>query len=499
MLSLRRKGESRRLVMEILEEDPTNSAALGLLEILDPQISAKKTSSTQDLKSAKSSARKHETSSLASPDLFEKPFSGHKIKGAQVKTEEIDPQFASLLNSPARPAGAVSSPPLIKAATPSTPNSNTLRERTISALAALFHDKGKTIKGWRDPRFTSISADEIRPPSPPPGLKEPPLPGKSALKEMNPSPAKRSSFSSMAAPSLFVSFRKKIANLMFKLPGKKKPAFIRQATPEPRQNTTPENSSKILWFYLLMGLVMIVALYGFWAEPYWIQISRYQLQTGVDPPFKIAHLTDLHTYGLGSREQEVLQILDAEKPDLIAITGDTLSSSGNYELCRPFLSSLHAPSGIWMVPGNFENRRKLDNASAFYNSLNVHYLVNRNQPIRPNLYIVGLDDASSGFPDLDAALAFVPQQAKTLVLMHSPSYFRHAAGRCDLILAGHSHGGQIRLPLVGGLWRPEGVEEYSEGWFEKEKTKMYVSRGLGTVFLDIRLFCRPELVFITMN
>lgn len=234
-------------------------------------------------------------------------------------------------------------------------------------------------------------------------------------------------------------------------------------------------------------------------EPYWIQINRYHLQTGIYPPLKIAHLTDLHTYGLGSREQEVLNRLEEEKPDLIAITGDTLAQSGTYELCRPFLSRLHAPSGVWAVPGNFENRRRLDNESAFYNSLNIHYLINSSQFIRSNLCVVGLDDAASGFPNLEAALAFVPKQAATLVLMHSPGYFRQAAGRCDLILAGHSHGGQIRLPFVGGLWFPKGVDGFTEGWFEKEKTRMYVSRGLGTVLLDVRLFCRPELVLITLE
>jgi predicted MPP superfamily phosphohydrolase len=295
------------------------------------------------------------------------------------------------------------------------------------------------------------------------------------------------------------NYKSETANPVFQLQRNGGPVRFLRTKWRPWRNPAAKTSLKGLWVYLLAGFFMIVALYGFWAEPYWIQINRFHLQMGIYPPLKIAHLTDLHTYGLGSREQEVLNRLEEEKPDLIAITGDTLAQSGTYELCRPFLSRLHAPSGVWAVPGNFENRRRLDNESAFYNSLNIHYLINSSQFIRPNLCVVGLDDAASGFPNLDAALAFVPKQAATLVLMHSPGYFRQAAGRCDLILAGHSHGGQIRLPFVGGLWFPKGVDGFTEGWFEKEKTRMYVSRGLGTVLLDVRLFCRPELVLITLE
>jgi predicted MPP superfamily phosphohydrolase len=306
-------------------------------------------------------------------------------------------------------------------------------------------------------------------------------------------------FSFLKKPAPVNLFKDEIANSAFRLQTKKRLSLFRSANSKPWKDSVHEISLHNFWIYLVIGLFMILALYGFWAEPYWIQVNRFHLQIGINPPLKIAHLTDLHTYGLGSREQEVLNRLEEEKPDLIAITGDTLSQSGTYELCRPFLSKLHAPSGIWAVPGNFENRRKLENEPAFYSSLNIHYLVNSSQLLRSNLYLVGLDDAASGFPNLDAALTFVPRQAATIVLMHSPGYFRQAAGRCDLILAGHSHGGQIRLPFIGGLWFPKGVDGYKEGWFEKEKTKMYVSRGLGTVLLDVRLFCRPELAFITLD
>jgi len=183
-------------------------------------------------------------------------------------------------------------------------------------------------------------------------------------------------FSFLKKPAPVNLFKDEMANSAFRLQTKKRLSLFRSANSKPWKDSVHEISPHNFWIYLPIGLFMILALYGFWAEPYWIQVNRFHLQIGINPPLKIAHLTDLHTYGLGSREQEVLNRLEEEKPDLIAITGDTLSQSGTYELCRPFLSKLHAPSGIWAVPGNFENRRKLENEPAFYSSLNIHYLVN---------------------------------------------------------------------------------------------------------------------------
>ena len=167
-------------------------------------------------------------------------------------------------------------------------------------------------------------------------------------------------------------------------------------------------------------------------------------------------------------------------------------------MCRQVLTRLRAPLGAWAVRGNWENWRPSINERAFYESAGVHFLLNSSAPVG-GLWLVGLDDEASGRPDLDAALRGVPRGAWTLALFHSPTYLDQAAGRCNIALAGHTHGGQVRLPFLGPLWLPRGCGRFVEGWYEERGTRMYVSRGIGTSILPIRFFCRPELDLITLT
>jgi predicted MPP superfamily phosphohydrolase len=113
--------------------------------------------------------------------------------------------------------------------------------------------------------------------------------------------------------------------------------------------------------------------------------------------------------------------------------------------------------------------------------------------------VAGLDDPASGTPDLDAALQGAPTSSFKLVLMHAPDYFPRIAGRFDLALAGHSHGGQIVLPAYGPLLLPEGGRRYVRGWFTQNRSHLFVNRGLGTSSPPGRLFARPELAIIEVK
>jgi uncharacterized protein len=83
--------------------------------------------------------------------------------------------------------------------------------------------------------------------------------------------------------------------------------------------------------------------------------------------------------------------------------------------------------------------------------------------------------------------------------MHAPDYFDEIAGRFDLALAGHTHGGQIVLPLLGPLWLPDGGKRYLKGWFTRNGSQLFVSRGIGTSITPARLFARPELAIIQVR
>lgn len=184
---------------------------------------------------------------------------------------------------------------------------------------------------------------------------------------------------------------------------------------------------------------------------------------------------------------------------MIIITGETLTTGYHYDRIKPLLSRLHAPLGVWLVRGNWENYVPFRGERAFYAQLHIHFLRNEAAPIRPDVWLAGLDDPSSGTPNLDEALRNVPQGVYTILAFHAPGFFDEAAGRVPLVLAGHTDGGQIGIPCVPVFWLPRDSGHYLEGWFDLNGSKMYVSRGVGTSTLPTRFLCRPELAIITIG
>ncbi len=251
------------------------------------------------------------------------------------------------------------------------------------------------------------------------------------------------------------------------------------------------------WIAILLACALLVD--GFFVEPYAIEVTHYRLNALLHPPLKIAHLSDLHTSGLGRRERKMLAVLEAERPDVIVITGDIITGRGSYEAARPVLEKLHAPLGVWVVHGNWEVWRPKRHDHAFFESGGVHLLVNEGHALRPDVWLAGLDDPWTARARPDAALAGAPPGAFVILLFHSPFYFDYIAGSANLVLAGHTHGGQVCLPYLGPLWLPGGCGRFLEGWYEARGSRMYVSRGLGMSVLPVRFLSRPELTFLTLG
>lgn len=254
---------------------------------------------------------------------------------------------------------------------------------------------------------------------------------------------------------------------------------------------------------LIVGAVFALGIDALFIEPYRIQVTDYAVHTApgvLQTPLKIAQLSDLHTRGLGRRERKMLAILAAEKPDVILITGDTLANPfGNYAACLQVYKQLHAPLGVWFVHGNWENIQPVRHERQYYRDAGIHLLVNQNAELRPGVWLIGLDDASSGRPEFDAASKGIPADAYKIAIFHAPVSFDRVAGMVNLCLSGHTHGGQVRLPFIRPFWLPLGSGRYLEGWYEDKGSRMYVSRGLGMSNLPVRFRCRPEMDFITLE
>ncbi len=216
-------------------------------------------------------------------------------------------------------------------------------------------------------------------------------------------------------------------------------------------------------------------------------------------PLKIAHLTDLHSNGVGRREQKLLAILQQEKPDLIVVTGDSVSRDPNSRSTLEVLRRMKAPLGVYAMRGNWEAWIYKGNDKALFTRAGVKYLVNEAAEVAPRVWLVGIDDAGSGTPNFDSAVREIPSGNFIIAAFHSPAFFQRVGGRAPLVLAGHTHGGQVRIPGLPPLWLPRQSRPYVEGWYEEKGSRMYVSRGIGMSLLPVRFSCRPEVALITVQ
>jgi uncharacterized protein len=249
---------------------------------------------------------------------------------------------------------------------------------------------------------------------------------------------------------------------------------------------------------LVVAALAATLAYATYFEAQRVEVTRHSFMGNVKRPLRIAHLSDLHSSGMGSRERALVLLVRKESPDLIVITGDT-TAGDSLDPARDFLLNLSAPHGVWLVRGDSDRWTITDKERALYEEVGVHFLQNRGAAARDDLWLAGLDDPVSGTPDLEAAMQNAPAGSFKLVLMHAPDYFPDIAGRFDLALAGHSHGGQLVLPIYGPLYQPDGGRRYARGWFIKNRSQLFVNRGVGTAGIPARLSSRPELAIIDVR
>ncbi|MGE3611762.1 MAG: metallophosphoesterase [Bacteriovoracaceae bacterium] len=249
-----------------------------------------------------------------------------------------------------------------------------------------------------------------------------------------------------------------------------------------------------IFFFILINITVGVYLH---TNTLTITYHNVTLRSG-NKKIRIAHVTDLHTKGLGRIEKQLLVALKTEKPDVIVITGDIATPTGTEKGYESVLKELKAPQGIFFVQGNWEYWEPIQNLKMILNKNNIKDMTNQTHFLDQNLWLVGFDDSEEGQPHLEI-LDNLPKSALKIGLFHSPVFFEKTAGLVNLNLAGHSHGGQFRIPFLGHLWVPQGTGRFDQGWFEKDHSKLFVSRGIGTSILPMRFNCAPELAIINIQ
>jgi len=222
----------------------------------------------------------------------------------------------------------------------------------------------------------------------------------------------------------------------------------------------------------------------------------------------ICQITDVHhgPYLDRERVRRVVDLVNSLRPDLIAISGDSVSRDVCYigPVWREF-ARLQAPLGIYSVLGNHDHWVGADETRAATAEAGIVELDNRAVPLGQmhvqgsDLYLAGVDDLWTGSPDLETALEPLPPQAAVILLSHQPDFADEVRDpRVKLILAGHSHGGQVVLPLLGPLHVPC-RRKYAAGLAQGPCGLVYTSRGIGCVTPPIRFLCPPELPVLSLR
>jgi predicted MPP superfamily phosphohydrolase len=244
-------------------------------------------------------------------------------------------------------------------------------------------------------------------------------------------------------------------------------------------------------------------LYGWLIESNWVELVPVSVEVQravLSPSLRVVHLSDLHSEGFGKREQVALELVRSAKPDIICLTGDYLST-GSGELyvqhARRFIGELQAPFGVYAVPGNLD----LDPHPLFH-GLGAQLL--QDERVEVTVRGVKVSLTGSRFGAAPPGQATLAPDALNVLLQHSPDLLEEASDAgYDLYLAGHTHGGQVRIPGYGAIiTMSQFGKRYEAGLYSMRDTWMYVNRGLGLEggwAPRIRLFCRPEVTVLDVK
>lgn len=271
---------------------------------------------------------------------------------------------------------------------------------------------------------------------------------------------------------------------------------------------------KITKLKIFLMILISIILYSLWGNTA-LEVNHYVMNDHHIPEsfngYKIAHISDVHN----TNNKDLIPLLIQSKPDIIAITGDLIDSRNtNIEIALEFVREAMKIAPCYYVTGNHEARVNeylqlrnglielgvivLENQKVDIIKENKITLIGLNDPSFETNYLFG-DDQTIVLNDLDELKT---EDNYTILLSHRPELFEiYESKNINLVLSGHAHGGQFRLPFIGGMIAPnQGLfPKYDSGKFIKNDTTMFVSRGIGNSIFPLRLNNRPEIIIIEFN
>jgi len=244
----------------------------------------------------------------------------------------------------------------------------------------------------------------------------------------------------------------------------------------------------------------------------WVEVVRFELPLArLAPQFaglRLVQISDIHigTWMTRSLLAEAVERVNAENPDIVAITGDFVTYDAP-RFARDLaeeLACLAPRYATLAVLGNHDHWSGAETLRRIFADSNIIDLSNRVYTLHHNgtcLHFAGVDDFMNDQDRLHTVLEAIPADGAAILLVHEPDFadISAASRRFDLQISGHTHGGQVLLPLLGAPFLPSYGRKYYSGLYHVDGMLQYTNRGLGTAELQVRLNCRPEITVITLQ
>ena len=276
---------------------------------------------------------------------------------------------------------------------------------------------------------------------------------------------------------------------------------------------------------MFLNIVIILAFLSYLIGLIWIDISRYEISSTKIPKsfdgYTILQLSDLHSKSFGENHEKLMKKVDAEKPDIIVLTGDMVNIK-DFSTFYSLAEKLTEKYPVYYIVGNHELRLSLQKYNELLVGLRhigVNVLNNKSISLFKNnerIALTGFTLPLSNYANKLKNIEHKELSAKTMeqfigtsekntfqiLLSHNPLYFdTYSDWGADLTFSGHIHGGLIKLPIIGGILSPERTffPKYFAGKYEKDSSTLIVNRGLGNGTINLRIFNNPEISVIKLK
>ncbi len=253
----------------------------------------------------------------------------------------------------------------------------------------------------------------------------------------------------------------------------------------------------------ILASISIFLLDIFWFEKAIVKWNKFDISNRKDRKITAVQLSDLHLKSVNNTHKSIAEKINKLNPDLVFITGDAIDDGQNLDLLDTFLKLINKDIKKFAILGNWEYWGHVDlvKLKELYISHNCQLLINESEQIDVNgrtVSIIGIDDFVGGNADYKKTINNLMSSGTNIVLTHCPEHRDVIEAekdnlKIDLVLSGHTHGGQINI-LGYAPFKPQGSGNYLSGWYKEKEPILYVSKGIGTSILPIRFGARAEVV-----